>query len=293
MMKKTVHNLNLLIIIILTLFTSCKTEVEFDGDMTAQLPVMNAVVCDGDTTLSVSLTKSKFFLNRHSFETIDDATVVLSCNGAQFSLSHSGKGTYTLVRDFCHGDRVSISAQIPSFSTTLGTGTLEIPRKPEITAAEIIYNNDSSKYIHLRFLNPADEENFFQIRIYKNGNASGMYLYCYDECTINMNSNYASNNYGSRIMFPDTKLSDTCDVNLYFIEFGDDDDGLKTETDSYTVVLESLNSDLYRYCRNIANASSDGGGGSSFTEPVQVHSNIKNGLGIFGTKAVCKTTVTG
>ena len=65
------------------------------------------------------------------------------------------------------------------------------------------------------------------------------------------------------------------------------------ELDSYTVVLESLNSDLYRYCRNIANASSDGGGGSSFTEPVQVHSNIKNGLGIFGTKAVCKTTVTG
>lgn len=291
-MKKTAHLLALLTANALLLLSSCKTEVEFDGGQTEPFPVLNAIVCNGDTAISVNLTESRFFLNRHSFNGIDDATVTISCNGAEFPLELSRKGVYTLLKKFGSGDRLSLSAKIPSFGTRLSTNTLEIPEVPEITAAEVVINPDSSKYIHMEFLNPADKEDFYQIRVYKNGSSSEMHLYCYDEWTITFTSDYPSNNYGNRIMFPDTKLSDTCEVNLYFIEFDTGNGDGDTDTDDYTIVLENLSSDLYRYSRDVLNTGSDGGG-SSFSEPVQVHSNIRNGLGIFGTKAVCKLKITG
>ena len=69
----------ILISIALLGLTSCIKEVEFTGEETAPLPVLNCLVGDGDTVVYADLTKSLFFLRRGDFAPIIDAEVVLTC----------------------------------------------------------------------------------------------------------------------------------------------------------------------------------------------------------------------
>ena len=71
----------LMIISMLLGITSCIKEVEFNGEETAPLPVLNCVICSNDTMVYADLSKSMFFLRRGDFVPITYAGVTLTCNG--------------------------------------------------------------------------------------------------------------------------------------------------------------------------------------------------------------------
>ena len=73
--------ISLLVLIASLFFTSCVEPIEFDPGDVSPYPVLVSRPC-GDSTVSVYISKSRFFLaNSSNVHALDDATVTLIVNG--------------------------------------------------------------------------------------------------------------------------------------------------------------------------------------------------------------------
>ena len=77
------------------LFAACETDIEFKGDETTAMMVVNSIISP-DSVIKVQITKSNFFLsNKTDFDKIDNATVTIFVNDAlQEVLTNIGEGIY-------------------------------------------------------------------------------------------------------------------------------------------------------------------------------------------------------
>ena len=219
----------ILISIALLGLASCIKEVEFTGEETAPMPVLNCVVGDGDTVVYADLTKSLFFLRRGDFAPITDADVVLTCNGTDYPMTLVGDSVYMLRHTFAAGDMVSISATMPEFGT-LTSETSLVPVRPTVSMTELKMEGNDAKSFTIKFLNNNPGNTFYKVSVFSKVQSDSIpvsdvdsmwykYISCYDSRVLLTNSDFPSVNEGHFLLFPGRNFSgDTCTLTIDFEE---------------------------------------------------------------------------
>lgn len=185
--------LPLLLGLMLLLLAACEKDIEFNGEVTNPLMVINALVPQ-DSLFEIKITKSRFFMQHEdTFETVKDATVELFVNGAlSETMSHAGNGRYISSYKVTEGDLVRLVAQAPHLKTT--TAEMNIASAANVVSLDTSvviqsnwpiedYNYDEEKNVYtydtigwnytctihfkLIFSDPPDMDNFYRLVVYK------------------------------------------------------------------------------------------------------------------------------
>jgi len=173
-----------LIVLVLIVFSSCEKEIEFNGEITEPLVVVNSFLMP-DSTISVELTKSRFFLDsKDDFDRINNATVSIEVNG-QFkeTLRFVNHGRYKGNYKPLPGDSVALLVKVPDHpdvrssvvvqrpSTILSVDTLS-KKLVERYEAQVMDNQviawmcHYEKEIGVRIKDPSELRNFYRLSVF-------------------------------------------------------------------------------------------------------------------------------
>lgn len=312
-MKKTYSTLLLLSVLLLP---SCEKEIEFNGTITEPLVVVNSYLIP-DSTIRVQLSKSRFFLDsKTDYDRINNATVSISINhNVDETLRFTSAGNYTGTYKPQPGDSVTLRIKVPGEKEIYSLAV--IPAPSTIIALDTLSRRQTSRHpagiqndtitswmtnynleLGLRIKDPAQQKNYYRLSILYNEEYSEWDYrnYYYTYFTLKGVSNETSgNNLLSLIdeesqkefhLFPDDlfdgkEIVIRFNLNEYVLERapGNIDPNPKAQI-SYIVNLQSINRETYLFLKS--KDASQEVINNVFTEPVQIYSNIQNGIGIFG-----------
>lgn len=310
-MKKRI---NILILAVAAMMAvGCEKVVEFDmGDIEPKV-VVNSLV-QMDSTISMKLTYSRFFLEggygNNAFRVIDNAAITLLRNGMPESVTGGLDGIYTSSCKPQPGDTLSLVVSVPGHEEI--TSGCRIPSKAnyEVVDFEVDSNGrwgDIQCRLRLKINDVAGERNFYRI------SALGWDSYwdsisprdrmkitfeCSDpvfgdatniETVIDGGDN---TRYGQELDFADTYFegsSHVLTITFSIYDYLYYDGGVHSTLPSewpIELFVTSISEELYRYSQTKNAAEGELFG--LFSEPVQVYSNIKGGVGIFAAQTTDK-----
>ena len=269
--------------------TACTKEIEVDLEQQEpRVVVMSCVEPDADVALKLSY--SRFFLSTEPFQTIDDARVTLTVNGGtEMEATCLGEGQYNIGYRPQAGDRLSLAVGVPGQRNV--TATTIVPPPPVVANVSEDKNNSEFK-VRFTLVDPAEEDNYYMVRVvseYHSNSGSTNRYYCDFHCQdyllvdntdlgriIDSEGDELDEWYGRTLAFSDENINGTSheltlnvtDVArnaLYYLEL------TSCTRDRY---LFEVTSDLY----------DDDPFLNLFAEPVQIHTNIDGGIGIFAAR---------
>ncbi len=302
-------------------FSSCEKVIDFDGKIPEPLMVVNCIVSP-DSLISVHVTKSRFFLsNSYEFENVEDAKVVLVLNDSlQEELEHIGNGIYESKFIPKPNDKIHIYVQSAGLKET--ESTLIVQPKIDIISVDTTWvkieyvnpiydglNNEigTRKFIKvnvkIRFKDDDNEKNYYQLFVQKkiteyfkinNGEIFEQQLYnqwdieyddvvfgntqsesdIFGQSSSNINRSFNDDLFNGK----EYTLSFSTITSVSEYDEGKVPDYKPASREDLEITLNHLTKDYYLYILT-ANAAMNV---DIFTEPVQIYSNINNGLGIFG-----------
>lgn len=308
------------VFVTLFLTESCTREIEFkDSLMEPKLVINGICALDSAVSLEISLSKATHG-NLQEFSLIDDADVFLFVDGVKteklyhienISGFYEGKTNIELDRKYAievehskfgkaSADETAISNKVQILSTTIridSTNTDASARIPRIMSS-------------IKFKDPANEENFYRLivscRVGKclshfDDTGNNTHVQVIDYYTLNervesndpvlmqskTNDNMVFDESNSNYTLFSDQLFNGKEYELDFFLPNSmpykliQADTLKGGFYWIYVELQSLSKDVYLYIKSIDGADNITNG--LFTEPYQVYSNIKNGIGIWGT----------
>ncbi len=318
-MKKAIFPL---IALVLILFSSCEKEIEFNGEATEPLVVVNSFLMP-DSVIKVELTKSRFFLDsKDDFDRINNATVSIEVNGQyKETLRFVNSGNYTGDYKPLPGDSVALLVKVPGQEDVRSTVVVQQPSvilsvdtlSTKLTGRYegqvmdnivIAWVNNYEKEIGIRIKDPAQQKNFYRLSVffreeytgYEHGYLSGYYLYFNLQGVSNETS--SSNILGlvdgessdefhvfTDELFDGKEIVIRFKINDYVLEPTPGYEHLFEKPTmevkrSYILNLQSIPQDTYLYLKS--KDAAEQVFETFFTEPVQIYTNIENGVGIFG-----------
>ena len=289
--------------------TGCEKVVEFDIEDQEPLVVVNCKAVDGDSVW-VEVTMSKFFLSDgEDMPRVTDADCRMWFNGEEVAgaaagetptAPWSGPGWYRFDRKVEEGDTLKLKVTVPGHEPV--TAQTVVPHKPAITSVDTttVMDQYGGREMKIRFVlnDPADEHNYYWVRIRRHESEYGYYDYISDEyftCedmllvnqtdVISMIGGMGTTFEGEDLFFTDEKINGQAhNIELSFYNYWlyNYEEGTPGEDDSYAeLILEvaSLSEDMYRYLMTTRGFNDLD---ELFGEAVQVYNNIENGVGILG-----------
>lgn len=286
--------------IIFLIVTSCELTVDVDLPEFKPSLVVNCVISPEDTAVVLNLSQNRSILdNSYDFILVNNATVkfyegetfignLLPANDpGSYSLDFNpqrGK-EYSINIDKTGFEPVSSSTQIPSDTAQISLSA--ISHKPDE------YGGQSTRITYM--IRDPKGPDFYETSLYILYGYDNWY---YDEVLDSVihekhkptwqKIHYS--NVGADVNeFEDNSYQQQFSDELFdgqnhesIIEFSSfrQPDETGADTLRFKLVVHKLTSDYYRYL-NTSQLQSDLGG-SPFAQPIQVYSNIKNGLGILG-----------
>jgi len=322
----------LLILIASVICFSCETAIEFNGDTSADLMVLNSFLSP-DSVISVHLSKSNFFLDdNETFTLINDAQVKLFVNDVlKETLTSKGQGIYEATYLPKTGERIKITASHSKYgqieaqtqienhirisscdTSSVATETTPLvyyyydykQQKTIIDTVGTNYQNNLNFKINIA--DSAGYKNYYRAKVYlakymKNGDYVVTTLYfdsndlvfgtAKDE-VVDENSNrynvfnddiFDGKNYGLSLSIPYNTYAYDKD---YEIPDYEKPDYYKQEI---IVDIESISKSLYLYLKTREAADNYI---EFFSEPVQIYTNVENGIGILGSRTSNQKRVT-
>lgn len=321
-MKKTIP----LLAVAALLLAGCEEKViDIDPGIIEKKVVAMAHV-EADSAIGLRLTYSRFFLDAHPFTEITNATVSLTVNGnaVMAPVSHSG-GDYTIPYAPQPGDRLALNVSVPGHDPV--TAETTVPAAPVISTPRLLYsidsNGDTTTNVRFRLDDNGTVDNYYAIRvreedtvfhkrfnpfldtIYVDTVFQSRYIYfsCNDVMiTDNTDLNLSLDDGTTKVNwlpFPDDMINGTShEIAVSFYVYSGnvtevDEDMDYMGEDSYSsarIFLEVTSYTRDRYLYEVTRHSySDDLLSSMFTEPVQIHTNVKGGIGVFA--ALSRTIV--
>jgi len=297
--------------------TSCEKEIEFNGTITEPLVVVNSYLIP-DSTIRVMLSKSRFLLDSNEdFERVNTATVSIVVNNQyKETLQFIEKGLYTGTYKPQPGDSVALLVRVPGKDDIRSSAIL--PSRANIQSVDTIsrklvsriavhYSDEGvsawmSEYdleMGIRIKDPAVEKNFYRLSILYNEVFEKDTNQIVNKYYVDFNIQGVSNETsGSSLIsliggeeqkefqvFSD-ELFDGKDIVIrfkmkqYLFEIPEGYENPTPTNISYLVNLQSLSHPSYLYVKT--KEASEDVVNELFSEPVQIYSNIENGIGIFG-----------
>lgn len=282
-------------ITLIFLFTSCETVVDVDlPEFTPQL-VVNSFFSP-DTFFQVNVSRSVGILSTAGPRPVEDALVQLYKDDVPLeTLNHTEDGWYTsLSRRPLSGARYKIVVSANGFQTVQASDTVPqaVPLLSATSQDTVGEWGQESKKITFEFSDPGGFENYYRLTL-RYADFSGETTY-YTPALFSSNDpallsdisadlgdseNFFSGNYA---VFSDILFNGKTYKMTVFVDYFRDEPNL-------TVVLSSISPDFYYYV--LSDEKRQGSNDNPFAEPVQMHSNVQNGLGIFAGFASSRKSV--
>jgi len=277
------------------LFTNCTKEIEFDAQDIAPRIVVNSLFTN-DSLWTANISRSVGVLETTSYTSIEDADVsIFDGNGVQVTtLTNQGDGLYTsLTGATPQADELyTIEVTAPGYTSVSATN--RIPTTVQINSIDTVSstNSDGENILEttINFQDPSANENYYMVEVLVKGTLidefegdtiefrEPLQISCNDinvETINRFNSGGFENTY-LYLMLKDENF-DGEDYALTFsvINYAELKDlelfgeiRLVNTSEAYFNYLKSFN--MYQRAN-----------GNPFATPVQVYSNVENGMGIF------------
>ncbi len=306
--------LKLFLVSSLIIVSSCKKEVQFKLDDFHIHPVVNAILCAGDSS-HIWLSYSYASYDGSSSTRLDSAMVIVSGsnkNRDTFRLAHS----YDYQNSLYTSDLVAVSNEDYSLIILVkGYDTIKsmthVPSPVNIDSIKYIVspgNYTGDRYIQLNsYFKDPQGENFYYFLLHVKG---GEYWSCwsdslndYNDCFAyiqELNDIYwetddpAIGNVNKFSSFEITVFNDNLfDRSIYGLRYkikaADYSDIFNYDTIMVYSYLYSVSSDLYYYCTSLNQQTQTSE--NPFIEPISTFSNIENGYGIFAGISLSKDSI--
>jgi hypothetical protein len=279
------NNLFIAILILgVTLFSSCEEDVTFDFDRPAKL-CLNCIL-NPDSTITARLTLSRNIENNTSFQPVDDATIVLHENGTELgTLTSGGEGNYYL--DY-HPEPLSeyeITVLHPDFKTLYASTV--IPHK-----SDVIFTSDTLNHI------AQTELYWLEINFVIHDLPGKNSYWLYEKRTVDGVTGTGGGFRNIKAPFiddfnrqtdPESKFGYVYDYYVRISDIGYDGEKMTVMLEAATngsINIMSADEHYDKYIKSSVKAHLNTDGDLPFREPVQIYSNIENGYGIFGACAI-------
>lgn len=282
----------------------CETVVDFRGDYTESLPVLNALVVPGEP-VKVTYSRSVFILSDKAPSAITTGTVELYINDEfverlQLAEEYYADGVvsgyyYMSTRIPVAGDKVTIRARCGEFPEWV-SGTAVIPTPAalgeiELQSLESLEEGRITVSVGVGISDPAGEQNYYLLKGSMKPSESldnpyygdGIYFSYTDiafreskgegvlEELLEMEGNY--------VVFADGIIDGKEDYRLMMeSEYGERH--LKNGP-IYEVVCYQIDENYFKYLRSVQVADNT----AMFGEPVQIHTNVEGGIGIVAARS--------
>jgi hypothetical protein len=237
--------------------------------------VVNSVLSP-DQPVRVSVTESRHILDeRYDFQIVTTAKVVLTgSNGVTRELTFDPADDHYWLPDFTvsQGVNYSLTVEAANFKTTTTEGFIN----PAVEILQIekggkgmIEEEFTGRIFYLHFQDDPAKRNFYRVRVEE--------VYAIYSNDPSIDNDYRDTD---KLLFDDA-LFNGRDASFAVIipEY-------ESEASTLTFVLEHLSEDYYKYIET--STLQRYVSGDPFAQPVTVHNNIRNGLGIFGTMSLAK-----
>lgn len=303
----------------LLLFVSCEKEIEFNGEISEPMVVLNSYISP-DSIIYAHLTKSKFFLsNKQGFDFVNNAEVSVYINRVfREKLNFTKDGMYRGTLKPIAGDTVRLLVKVTGHDDVESTAIVQ-PRS-NILATEVkmvekyrdeytIDGEVSAYYLsgncefNVKIRDNANEQNYYRL-VAKKRNQS---VYNNDTITYEYYISFSLEGFDSQSgdligLFDDGEnrniqhliTDEMFNGKEFVLKFTTDYAYLEVvpgyeeyynyknsgATESVIINLQAITKDMYLYLKS--KESAEGILAGFFTEPVQIYNNITNGIGIFG-----------
>ena len=301
MKKKYIHTL--VFCALLAFLVSCEKYIKFDGEITKPLLVVNSMV-NPDSVVSANISQSRFVLGKISpFVNIENADVNLFVNNVlKEKLTHKGGGVYKGNYFPKSSDKIRIEVHAPQFEPAKAETV--VPEKANLSLNSFTQTTkeipSGGNYLEVNMKmtlsDNGGEENFYFIKgrrnVYHKDDLLGSQPLDLKLKDVLKNNQTTGNNDFFAEFFGEDESSTRRVKNIFsdafvngkdiamdftFTEFANQD---SYETIEYEIEVAQMSKDMYRYLLSANKAMESDG--IPIVESVQIHSNITNGVGIFG-----------
>lgn len=284
-------NLFFLVFITVCISLSCEKEVSLDFDHTVRL-CLNSIL-NPDSTMTASLTFSKSLDNSGNIKAAINGNITLYENDSVLGqFEEKGNGKYVLGRKPREGETYMIIAEVEGFHPVSAETT--VPRRPEIEYSREITGyagTDSAMAIFNLNVKLKDKPGTDNYWIYEKWVINGIR---YGGSAREINAPFLDD--FNKVTDSDSKYGYTLSFGVRLSDEGYDGKILEfvipdfyEETDRrYTESVGFINADKHydKYLKTSVINRMKETSELPFFEPVQIHSNINGGYGIFGSCAV-------
>jgi hypothetical protein len=305
-----------MVLMLMPFLFSCEKEIEFKGGEVKPLMVMNGFL-QSDSAVKVHLSASRFFLDDRDFKALGNAEVELWKDGAKIeNLVYDGNGWYKGSCIARQGDVLTLKATCAGYDAV--EAETEILRPTPLLqidtanlAHEITYDKDTyyltmNGDIDLVFQDDADKENYYELNTYiklyyADGHTSIHSVYFKSDAIVYHQSgtelNFDDDDYDSTYGEPYPPFSDEL-INgkkysmkikikdFHFYSYWTDNTNYSNQIPvrtEFCAELVSLTRSIYLFSTTRKTAlDSYNTVVELFSEPVQIHSNVKGGIGLLG-----------
>ena len=301
MPKKYIHHIrtiSLYLLVLTSLFAGCERVIEFDIDSESQL-VLNAVP-SSQRQLFVNFGYSRFFLE-DIYPAVPGADLVVSVNGTEYRPDSVSGNNYFFNYILQDDDSVAVRVRAGDHTVTAHT---HVPRMPRVSPplafidSSGVFNlltinfniDDYPGYPEYYCLSVTQRDSGLRYRPYYDRfdtiDTTYNTLFCSLDKSLNtpeVDANEALGGYFyTQLLANDKAIDGTNHNTTILIILLKDTNEVEPFIHQYTLNVESVTPDRFRYLKELANATSMM---QLFTEPAPVHSNVIGALGIFAGNA--------
>ena len=277
--------------------------VEFDAGDIEPLVVVNALPC-ADSTLLVNITYSRFFLDNKEFKPVEGASVEIETGGTTLVPTHRTGANYMFNYRIAGGDSLTMHVNIDGYDEIYSA--TRVPYNPPIDSLKFEIDTltpFTSGEISFTLNDDASLRNYYLIYIMERDSGSRWNSWetrwdtidtvvhatfnCMDLsiCDQSVNLSTGLLGYFGSLLFTDSLINGQNHSVLITIPMFKDTAEHPIQRD-YTLVVESLSHEAFRYRAAVSKASSLT---QYFAEPEKIYSNINGALGIMA--GISKRTI--
>lgn len=297
------------------LAVGCEKEIPLDTEGIEPKVVVTGNVVAGKA-LNIHLTYSRLIFGWHdangmyeySFDEIDNATVSLVANGVVMGGTLRDSGYYEFGYVPQEGDKLDLKVSVPGHDEL--TATTVVPHKPVLTDLNSSVRNTDEYEVQIdvrfKLKDLAGESNYYRLKVFLYDTTVYRYVDYQGDTVTDVYANEpeqmyfscndaAINPFGisdvsideavtySSLYFTDNAFSgENHEVHLTFTQWtgGYYEGSTSTSKRHVEVEVTAMSRDRFLYEQSVQ-ASSESDDLGIFQDPVPVHSNIENGIGIF------------
>ncbi|MBR1792558.1 MAG: DUF4249 family protein [Bacteroidales bacterium] len=288
----------LCMLLLALLCPSCEKVLDVDFEPSQRILVLNGVP-SADRQLFVNFSYSRFFLDTRISHPVSGASVSVSVNGVSLSPSAVEGSNYFFPYTLREDDSIRVTAVADGHTLMAGT---YVPRMPKISNLVSFMDTTYSLRFGSVSFDLADHPDYpDRYRFVITSRDSGMRYNAYEErydtidtvrthmflCNDVLLSDASATEPLAGYFYSELLTSDslfdgqTRHVTLLMLHTIDTNE-VPPFLHQYTLDVETVTLDRYRYLTDLATSSSLL---SAFTEPAPVHTNIQGGYGIFAGNA--------